>query len=313
MKKILLFLLVLGALWFAVPWSKIGLPQIHAPVEDYKLGLDLHGGVELDYLVDFPADMDEIRRTQVIEDMKTILDGRVRRIGTTEPTLNTAQYGDETHIIVQIPTPSEFDSLSPTERTKRDTDFIQEAKEVIGQVIKIQFKEIRPQADFDTLLAARPAIVSEIQNKFSDSDLAFDSLAQLVSDSYENVFYLKNTELANLLGGTTTLAGLQTLVPDLDISGTQVITSVDSVTLGTGATATEGAGVLFVEALDGGEITTDTPLDARLVFIDREPLQWQPAKGTNGEILDERYLVNTVPSIQQNTVQYVVNLIFNTE
>ena len=107
MKKIILICLVILSFWIAIPWSTIGLPALDAKLPDYKLGLDLHGGVELDYLVDFPADMDATRRLQVIEDMKTILDGRVRRIGTTEPTLNTAQYGDETHIIVQIPKPNE--------------------------------------------------------------------------------------------------------------------------------------------------------------------------------------------------------------
>jgi hypothetical protein len=87
--------------------------------------------------------------------MKTILDGRVRRIGTTEPTLNTAFYGDETHIIVQIPTPSSHDKLGTEERQKKDAQFIAEAKTVIGQVIKIQFKEPRPENEFNDLLKKR--------------------------------------------------------------------------------------------------------------------------------------------------------------
>lgn len=87
--------------------------------------------------------------------MKTILDGRVRRIGTTEPTLNTAMYGDETHIIVQIPTPSSHDKLEAQERAVKDAEFIQEAKAVIGQVVKIQFKETRPNAEFEALLQKR--------------------------------------------------------------------------------------------------------------------------------------------------------------
>lgn len=87
--------------------------------------------------------------------MKTILDGRVRRIGTTEPTLNTAYYGDETHIIVQIPTPSSHDKLNPEERQKKDAEFITEAKSVIGQVIKIAFKEPRPENEFNELLKKR--------------------------------------------------------------------------------------------------------------------------------------------------------------
>jgi len=87
--------------------------------------------------------------------MKTILDGRVRRIGTTEPSLNTAYYGDETHIIVQIPTPSSHTKLEASEREQKDAEFISEAKRVIGQVVKIQFKEPRPTEEFNTLLAKR--------------------------------------------------------------------------------------------------------------------------------------------------------------
>ena len=111
----------------------------------------------MDYLVDFSStpDLTTERRTQILEDMKTILDGRVRRIGTTEPTLNNAYYGEETHIIVQIPTPSSHDKLEPIERQKKDAEFIEEAKAVIGQVIKIQFKEPRPENEFDNLLKKR--------------------------------------------------------------------------------------------------------------------------------------------------------------
>ncbi len=152
MKKIGLFVIIIVAFWAAIPWKYVGLEALDTYLGDYKLGLDLHGGVEIDYLVDFPADMDQARRTQVIEDMKTILDGRVRRVGTTEPTLNTAQYGNETHIVVQIPTPSQNDHLSPEERQKKDQAFIEEAKSVIGQVIKIQFKEPRPESEFNEIL-----------------------------------------------------------------------------------------------------------------------------------------------------------------
>lgn len=153
MKKVFITLFVIISFWAAIPWTYFGLPQLDHVLGDYKLGLDLHGGVELDYLVDFSStpDLTTERRTQILEDMKTILDGRVRRIGTTEPTLNNAYYGDETHIIVQVPTPSSHDKLDPEERLKKDAEFIQEAKAVIGQVVKIQFKEPRPESEFNEL------------------------------------------------------------------------------------------------------------------------------------------------------------------
>jgi hypothetical protein len=56
---------------------------------------------------------------------------------------------------VQIPTPNSHDKLDPLEKQKKDAEFIQEAKSVIGQVIKIQFKEPRPENEFDDLLKKR--------------------------------------------------------------------------------------------------------------------------------------------------------------
>ncbi len=147
--------------------------------------------MEIDYLVDFPTDMDPARRLQVTEDMKTILDGRVRRIGTTEPTLNTANYGNETHIVVQIPTPSENDHLSPTERQKKDEDFITEAKSVIGQVIKIQFKEPRPDSEFQEILKKRETVTMAIEKDFLSKIIPFDAWSQKMADTYENTFALK--------------------------------------------------------------------------------------------------------------------------
>lgn len=192
--------------------------------------------------------MDATRRTQVIEDMKTILDGRVRRIGTTEPTLNTAQYGDETHIIVQIPTPSEFSHLPADERAKKDADFIREAKEVIGQVVKIQFREIRPEDEFNTLLSKRGEVVATIQNDFKNKTIPFDSFAQRITDSYENVFYFKNQDIKTLLQqDTITLETLKTILGEKIVSGKQFEGIVETVTLDT----LSGSGIVSIEALDG--------------------------------------------------------------
>lgn len=310
MKKYFLLLLTLLSIWIAVPWTSAGLPQLDAKIGQYKLGLDLHGGVELDYLVDFPAEMDAARRTQVIEDMKTILDGRVRRIGTTEPTLNTAQYGEETHIIVQIPTPSEFNSLPADERAKKDADFIREAKAVIGQVIKIQFREIRPENEFNDLLVKRGEIIATIQQDFKNKTIPFDSFAQRMTDSYENVFYYKNQDIKSITqAATVTFETLKSLVGDITISGKQFESVVETITLG----PLIGKGIVAVESLDGGDILPGKPLDVRIVFIDREPLRYRPALGNNGESLNERYLINTVATPDPTTGQYVVNLVFNSD
>lgn len=50
-----------------------------------------------------------------------------------------------------------------------------------------------------------------------------------------------------------------------------------------------------------------------MLFVDKEPLRFKAALGKNGEILDENHLINTIPSPDPTTGQYVVNLVFDTE
>lgn len=50
-----------------------------------------------------------------------------------------------------------------------------------------------------------------------------------------------------------------------------------------------------------------------MLFIDNEPLAYKPAIANNGKILDEKYLINTIPSTDPTTGQYVVSLVFNSE
>ncbi len=309
MKKIILPLIVLGSIWAAIPWTSIWLEKIDTYLDDYKLGLDLHGGVELDYLVDFSntQNLTPERKTQILEDMKTILDGRVRRVGTTEPTLNTAYYGDETHIIVQIPTPSENDRLSPVERQKKDEQFIVEAKEVIGQVVKIQFKEPRPENEFQEILKKRGSIMASIEREFNKHD-PFDSFAGKMADTYENVFSLKKWEIGAITWGAVTLKNLKTaLGKDIKISGNSFNGKVTDITLG----GRKGDGFIQLQSLDNSVINEDTILDAKLLFVDKEPLRFKAALGKNGEVLDEKHLINTIPSPDPTTGQYIVNLVFD--
>lgn len=311
MKKIGLFLVIILSLWAAIPWSKVWLPVLDTYLGDYKLGLDLHGGVELDYLVDFPDDMTTERRTQVLEDMKTILDGRVRRVGTTEPTLNTAQYGDETHIIVQIPTPSQNDHLSPTERQEKDEAFIRDAKAVIGQVIKIQFKEPRPANEFAEILKSRGTVVGAIEKSYA-SQKWFDVWAQKTADQYENVFAFKTGEIASITGGTISLKTIKDTFSK-DINGALGKKSFSGKFADINLGFRKGTAFVELASLDNSEISENTPLEMKMLFIDNEPLAYKPAIANNGKILDEKYLINTIPSTDPTTGQYVVSLVFNSE
>lgn len=244
--------------------------------------------------------------------MKTILDSRVRRVGTTEPTLNTASYGDETHIIVQIPTPSSHDKLDPVERRRKDAEFIAEAKSVIGQVIKIQFKEPRPENEFQDLLQKRGTVNNAIAASFNSKTIPFDAWSQKIADSYENVFSLKSAEIQALVGkNNMTLADISSLIPlsGVKLGGKTFAGRVDGVTLGT----RKGIGFVAIEGLDSKPLSEASPVDVKMLFVDSEPLRFRPALGANGDILDEKHLINTIPTPDPTTGQYVVSLVFDSE
>lgn len=70
--------------------------------------------------------------------------------------------------------------------------------------------------------------------------------------------------------------------------------------------------MLVVESIDGQNIQPDGSVNYVWLFVADDPLMFRPARGNNGEILDERYLINTIAS-PQITDQYVVNLQFNND
>ena len=85
---------------------------------------------------------------------------------------------------------------------------------MIGQVIKIQFKEPRPTNEFDALMEKRGQIVTAIETSFREKNIPFDAWGQKMGDNYENVFSFKNTEIQTLLNKPSLiLSDLSTLFP----------------------------------------------------------------------------------------------------
>ena len=122
-------ILTLVASLYIFPWKSIGYEfPIPAFMEDYKLGLDLHGGVELDYKVDLDnvtvgtGQNAALETKNIIEGIKSVVERRVNSLGLAEPTIQTANYGpNEAHIIVQIPTKN-YDGLTAEEKKLRNAE-----------------------------------------------------------------------------------------------------------------------------------------------------------------------------------------------
>jgi len=68
-----------------------------------------------------------------------------------------------------------------------------------------------------------------------------------------------------------------------------------------------------IDTLNSKTLSEASPITAKILFVDDEPLKFRPALGKNNQILDEKHLINTIPTPDPTTGQYVVNLIFDAE
>ncbi len=181
---VVLLVLICGIYIF--PWSKIGI-DIPALSKPYTLGLDLQGGVELDYKVDLDAvrSQSDIQWTPqtIVEGIKSVIDKRVNGLGLAEPTIQTANYGGDTHIIVQIPT-KDYGDISPEEKVKRNADDIAKAKATIGKVVQLEFREERINIT-DADRAERKDLASKTLVELKGTP--FDTVAGKYKDQYERV------------------------------------------------------------------------------------------------------------------------------
>lgn len=112
----------------------------------FKLGLDLSGGVYLEYQVDVssipPADV-----PNAMAQLRDLIEKRVNTFGVSEPVVQTKNpglfgLGDGTktqRLVVQLP----------------GVDTVEQAKQAIGGVPVLEFREPLPKAEVDAILKAR--------------------------------------------------------------------------------------------------------------------------------------------------------------
>jgi len=325
------------ALGYVLPLKEHG---INLPVDtgSYRLGLDLHGGVELDYKIDFDdlkARGQAFNDRDVTEGLKSIIEKRVNSLGTAEPTISTAKYGDESHIIVQIPTQSfEGENLSESQLREKNTEYINNAKETIGKVVRLEFKEEKTNVTAEDIAARSTIAKAALEEAKKGGDFA--TLAKKYAQNNENVKHVDGNKVdleslpaelnidalkkvtttgltdvleGQLAGGLSIGAdGKAVMTPGekvyviANITSNQAVTRERAVT-GTGASA---SGAVKMESYQTRE------LSYQALVIDQKPSQWMPAKTAAGKILDEKYLVRAGVNFSQGFSPQV-DLTFNDE
>lgn len=79
----------------------IGADWLQLSEEDFKLGLDLQGGVHLVYEADM-TEIDQDRRVEALEGVRDVIERRVNAFGVAEPVVQTNVSGDNYRVIVEL-------------------------------------------------------------------------------------------------------------------------------------------------------------------------------------------------------------------
>lgn len=183
-------------------------------------GLDLAGGVGLDFKVDM-SKVPEDRKPQILSGIRQVLNSRVNTLGVSEPEIVSTTIGNEDHIRV----------------TLAGVNDIEEAKAIIGKTIQLEFKVPRESEDTERVTRMRTMAEQFLADWSSDEANKPNLLAAA-----------RQTEPGNIYEGTKTLvesAMDEELKRVLDATeegafATEVVEATLSVDLGSELTAVQG-------------------------------------------------------------------------
>ena len=145
----------IGAINEKIPFK---LPQIAD--KPFNLGLDVKGGVRLEYQADL-SQVEEGQRDEVMEGVKDLIDRRVNSYGVAEPQI---QVAGESRLIVELP----------------GIESIQQAIEWIGQTPWLEFSESRPEEETQKIIDK----IKEFEGKSNEEILQIPDFALGLQNPY---------------------------------------------------------------------------------------------------------------------------------
>lgn len=315
------------------PWVKFGYNFLPESLSEYKLWLDLHGWVELDYKIDLEVAKlkPNYNETSTVEWLKSIVEKRVNSLGTAEPTILTAKYGNEQHIVVQIPSQNfNWEKLSEEEQSAKNNEYIQKAKDTIGKVVRLEFKEQKTEIT-DADKKERKDIADKIKGDLT-WDIDFATIGNKYKDSYENIIYSAWSGARDTMPQEATFTWMENVktpfISDVLISsqkGTLSMWEDGNISMWE---SEKGYSIVKINSIKKEEkerdVTTwtwaktvtkkekytETTYDYQYIFVNQKPSEWTAAKTKAGDVLDERYLTKAASIISQ-VGSPQVELIFN--
>lgn len=164
---ILLLALVAGLISY--PQAAKSIPKVFSALERLKvnLGLDLQGGIHLEYVADASGVPDE-KKKDALEAAADVIERRVNAFGVGESLVQLAKSGDEDRIIVELPGVKDID----------------QAKEMIKETPFLEFKEeAGPETErlFDEANAESKATADQVLERAKKGE-DFEALARQFSE-----------------------------------------------------------------------------------------------------------------------------------
>lgn len=129
-------LLGIAAGVIAYPRALFFLPEsFRAPVErlQLNLGLDLQGGIHLEYKADVSG-LPEEKRADALSAAEAVIERRVNAFGVGEPLVQLSKSGGEDRIIVELPGVSDIEEAK---RMLKETPFLEFRKEAPPEAAKV--------------------------------------------------------------------------------------------------------------------------------------------------------------------------------
>ncbi len=179
-----------------------GLPQnAQNWLDKFKinLGLDLQGGLHLEYKLDL-SKIDEEQKKDAIEAVQSVIERRVNALGVAESVVQVANRGDDRFLIVELPGIKD----------------IQRAKDIIKETPFLEFKEERTEEEIKEVLEEKNKPFAPMNEKTKIK--AQEILDKIIKgeESFEQAWKQAKPEKASDDFGKLALAKKGTYLPSIE-------------------------------------------------------------------------------------------------
>ena len=164
-----------------------------------NLGLDLQGGLHLEYKLDL-SKIDKDHKKDAVEAVQSVIERRVNALGVAESVVQIANRGEDRFLIVELPGVKD----------------IQRAKDIIKETPFLEFKEERTEEEIKKALEEKNKPFKEINEKTKNK--AQEALDKILKgeESFEDLFKKSKPEKVGDDFGKLSLAKKGTYLPNIE-------------------------------------------------------------------------------------------------